>query len=79
MPYPLHHAYRAAARGETTMDKYIGYAGNAAALLGIIASLIAGLARLSGSYYVFGYEAMTLMIAGIDLMVFACLARLYRR
>jgi hypothetical protein len=58
------------------MDKLLDLVGNIAAVLGMLVCLVAGLFRLSGSYYVFGFEAVTLFTGGIALMVFACLAKL---
>ena len=37
---------------------------------------MAGAARLTGSYHVASYEAMTLFNAGVGLMVFAVLVKL---
>jgi hypothetical protein len=36
-----------------------------------------GLSRLLGSYHVLGYEAMTLFVGGISLMVFSTLIKLH--
>ena len=58
------------------MKKLLEIAGNIAALLGIVACLVAGIARLTGHHYFLGYEAVTLFIGGIALMVMACLAKL---
>ena len=60
------------------MDKLLDVFGNVAAALGILICLVAGVARVAGNHYVFGYEAITLFIGGIALMVMACLARLHR-
>ena len=60
------------------MNKLLHFAGNSAAALGILICLVAGVTRLTGSYYVLGYEAITLFIGGIALMVMACLAKLHR-
>ena len=60
------------------MNGLIQLTGHAASILGILVCLITGLTRLTGSYYVLGFEAQTLFIGGIALMVMACLARLYR-
>lgn len=59
------------------MNRLLDLAGNVAAMLGILVCVLAGVARLTGSYYVFGYEAVTLFIAGMALMVMACLAKLH--
>ncbi len=58
------------------MQKLIQTVGNIAAILGIAICLITGLMRLSGQPVVFGFEAITLFIGGIALMVMACLAKL---
>lgn len=60
------------------MDKLLDVFGNVAASLGILICIVAGVARVGGNHYVFGYEAITLFIGGIALMVMACLARLHR-
>ena len=60
------------------MNKLLDFAGNIAAALGILICLVAGVTRLTGSYYVLGYEAITLFIGGIALMVMACLTKLHR-
>jgi len=59
------------------MNKIIQFVGNSAAILGIAICLITGLMRLSGQLTVFGFEAITLFIGGIALMVMACLAKLH--
>ena len=58
------------------MDKVLKNIGNFAAITGIVICLIAGLIRLSGNSYFFGYEAITLFIGGIAFMVLGCLAKL---
>ena len=60
------------------MVKLLGLIGNSAGLLGILICLVAGVSRLAGSYYVFGYEGITLLTAGIALMVMACLIKLHQ-
>jgi len=50
---------------------------NTIAVIGILVCAVAGAGRLFGSYYVFGYEAMTLFIGGISLMVFSGLIKLH--
>lgn len=59
------------------MNGFLQWIGHLAALLGIAICLITGLARVSGKYYLLGFEVQTLFIGGIALMVMACLARLY--
>lgn len=56
--------------------KWFEMLAHAAAVLGILACIVAGLARLAGSYHIAGYESMTLFTAGIGLMVFSILVKL---
>ena len=58
------------------MQKLIQTVGDIAAILGITICLVTGVMRLSGQAVVFGFEAITLFIGGIALMVMACLAKL---
>ena len=58
------------------MQQLLTLSGHIAAVLGILLCLASGLARVSGSYHLAGYEATTLFIVGTGLMVFACLAKL---
>jgi len=60
------------------MKNLLAVAGNVTALAGVLICLIAGATRLVGSFYVLGYEAMTLFNVGVALMVTACLAKLHR-
>jgi hypothetical protein len=58
------------------MNKYLGILGNLSALAGILACVVAGVARLLGKFYVGGLEAMVMFTVGVGLMVFACLVKL---
>ena len=58
------------------MNKLLHYLGTASGLLGVILCVASGLTRMSGSFYLGGYAATTLFMAGIGLMVFACLLKL---
>lgn len=60
------------------MDRLINSVGNIAAVAGIALCATAGIVRLFGYYYFLGYEGMTLFMAGVGLMVLACLAKLER-
>lgn len=60
------------------MNKFIRVIGNIAAVLGILMCIVAGGLRVTGNFYVFGVEGESFFIAGIALMVLACLAMLYR-
>lgn len=57
--------------------KYIDLIGNAAGIVGVLVCLIAGLARLVGTYYLLGVPSITLFTGGTALMVMACLAKLH--
>ena len=59
------------------MNKYIAYAGNIAAVIGIFVCLAVGLIRLSGNYFIFGFETQTLFLGSIAIMVFACLVKVH--
>ena len=59
------------------MNKVFKVAGDAVAVMGILVCVAAGVARLAGSYHILGFQAVTLFIAGIALMVMACLAKLH--
>lgn len=58
------------------MYKNLVLAGSLSGILGALLCLIAGLARIAGFYYLAGYQSTTLFIAGLGLMVFACLVKL---
>ncbi|SHI51395.1 hypothetical protein SAMN02745165_00277 [Malonomonas rubra DSM 5091] len=58
------------------MGKILAIAGNILGGVGLLLCVVAGFARLSGNYYVFSYEAMTVFNAGVGVMVAACLAKL---
>ena len=59
------------------MNKYIELIGNIAAITGVLVCLAAGLIRLSGNYFIFGFETQTFFLVSIAIMVFACLAKLH--
>jgi hypothetical protein len=50
--------------------------GQAAGLAGVLVCLVAGLGRLTGVYRLANFEATTLFMLGVGLMVFACLVKL---
>ena len=58
------------------MNQLLIYTGHAAGILGVLVCLFSGLARITGSYYVAEFEATTLFMAGLGLMVFACMVKL---
>jgi hypothetical protein len=58
------------------MNKFLGIVGNSAAVIGILACLVAGIARLFDRFYVANFETMVVFTLGVGLMVFACLVKL---
>ena len=58
-------------------EDFLGLVANIVASIGVVVCAVAGFSRLLGSYHVLGYEAMTLFIGGISLMVFAMLIKLH--
>ena len=58
------------------MHQLLTLTGSIAAISGILVCAISGLARVSGVYYLAGYEATTIFTVGTGLMVFACLVKL---
>ena len=59
------------------MNKYIELVGNIAAIIGVLICVAAGLVRVSGNYFLFGFETQTFFLVSIAIMVFACLAKLH--
>lgn len=60
------------------MERLITALGNLCALLGVLLCASAGLTRLAGSHYTFGFASITLYQAGIGLLVLACFCCLQR-
>lgn len=58
------------------MENVLRLVGNVSAIVGILLSLGAGVARIMGLYLVSGYTTMTLFQVGTGLMVLACLCKL---
>jgi hypothetical protein len=56
---------------------FLGIVANMVAAIGVLICAVAGFSRLLGNYHVLGYEAMTLFMGGISLMVFATLIKLH--
>jgi len=59
------------------VGKLIEVAGNIVGVIGLLVCLVSGGTRVMGQFYLLGYEAMTLFVGGIGLMVAACLAKLH--
>jgi hypothetical protein len=58
------------------MHQVLNFTGSTTAAIGILLCAISGLARISGFYYLAGYQSTTIFSVGTGLMVFACLIRL---
>ena len=58
------------------MHQLLTLTGSIAAVLGIALCAISGLARVSGLFYLGGYQATTIFMVGIGMMVFACVVKL---
>lgn len=58
------------------MQQLFGLFAKITGILGILLCAAAGIARVAGSYYLAGFEAMTAFTGGLGLMVLACLIKL---
>jgi hypothetical protein len=58
------------------MQQILNLAGSTTAVVGILLCAISGLARVSGLYYLAGYQSTTIFMVGTGVMVFACLVKL---
>ncbi len=58
------------------MNQLLALAGHTSGILGALICLVAGLARIGGSFYFANFAATTLFIVGVGLMVFACMMKL---
>lgn len=54
------------------MQSILIWLGRVAGIVGALVCLAGGLARLSGSYWLGGFQVGTLLLAGTALMAFAC-------
>ena len=61
------------------MNKLIATAGMGVGVLGMILTVVSGIWRVTGHYHLAGFEAMTLFVGGMGLMLIACFAKLYLR
>jgi hypothetical protein len=59
------------------MEKMMDTVGTVLGVVGILVCLLAGASRVAGSYYLLGFETITLFIGGTSIMVAACLAKLH--
>jgi hypothetical protein len=58
------------------MQQLFSLTGSIVAVFGMLLCSISGLARVSGLYYVGGYQSTTIFTVGTGVMVFACLIKL---
>jgi hypothetical protein len=58
------------------MQQLLTLTGYIAAAFGILLCAVSGLARVSGLYYLAGYQSTTIFTVGTGLMVFACVVKL---
>ena len=58
------------------MQQFYKVTANITGGLGVLSCAASGLVRLTGVYYIAGYEATTIFAAGTGLMVFACMFKL---
>ena len=58
------------------MKEKIALLSNIAGILGIVLCAVAGLFRLTGQFYVGGYEALTVFNGGVGVMLFSALLKL---
>ncbi|MCP4126740.1 MAG: hypothetical protein GY753_06720 [Gammaproteobacteria bacterium] len=50
--------------------------GTISGIVGILLCAIAGIVRLTGSYFLLGYQANTLLVVGIAFLAVACFIKL---
>lgn len=58
------------------MTSLLSNIGSIIGFLGILVGLIAGVTRLSGSYYLAGYGLQSLLLAGMGLLLVGCFLKL---
>ena len=58
------------------METVLLWIGRLAGLLGVIVCLIAAGVRLTGAFWIGGFQAGTLFLTGVAAMTFGCLALL---
>ncbi len=59
------------------MNGFFWRLGDVAGVAGLIMCLLSGAARLFGHYFAFGLESNSVFLAGVGIMVAACLAKLH--
>jgi hypothetical protein len=59
------------------MESLINRVGLVVGMIGLLLCVVAGIGRVGGNFYLFGYQSVTLLFAGIGMMVAACMFKLY--
>ena len=59
------------------MDKIIALGGNVAGFAGVLLTIVAGVARVTGHYHLAGFETMTLFVGGMGLTLIGSFAKLH--
>lgn len=59
------------------MNKLIANVGCAIGAAGVLVTVAAGLWRVTGHYYLAGFETMTLFVGGMGLILIGCFAKLH--
>ena len=58
------------------MSRMLEMAGAIAGVVGLLVCIVSSVVRLSGEWYVFDFDLLTLFTVGIGLMVAACFFKL---
>ena len=58
------------------MNRILELAGNITGWLGILLCLLSGGARITGMFYLAGFQAITLFMGGMALMLASCVLKL---
>ena len=58
------------------MERFLLWVGRAAGLLGLTLVAVAAVVRIAGAYWLGGFQASTLVLAGVAGMTFGCFCML---
>lgn len=61
------------------MNRLLDKFGLVVGVAGAFICLAAGMSRLMGHFYMFRFSILTVLFAGIGMMVFACMIKLYNK
>ena len=59
------------------MNNMIGMAGSIVGLAGVVLTVVAGIARVTGHFHLAHFESMTLFVGGMGLTVIGSFAKLH--